>query len=451
MARGEVNSRLALIFTCALLLPFCCVVQGRAGDSATTSNPSFSDIQFKATHNSYRCPDLPSVQITKYNVWEIELDFGVLPDSPEFVVGHDGPEPKAGLRTLQDWILDIREAMSEIAHPIILKLEAKTKDTSGPFTKRRWTSADEWGNWQARLRDDLIDWLGEDICLTRAKFEADYASVWPSIEELAGKVIITLQDNNNNRDIDTGTEWFFIGDVPGLTAAWPEGHPIHNPTEFGRAVKSGANRLIMDNEYREPWSNIFVHPPVPCYVCPTFSGPQWGTMAYPFKSVAHALNANWTYSGLPLTGQAVILPDNCTSAVNEDSRITIHSGSVIEPPLEERIVYMIAFSIQDVQQAQTDDSIWYVIEGEKRKMSEILFDKPENNPARAGIGLSWYASDDLGFLKKITVRVAGDDDLAVERIIITCSSGKRYVADVSCWIGEDHGNPVTIPLLTGDQ
>ncbi len=55
---------------------------------------SLSNISFKATHNSYQRKDSPTVQILEYNVWECELDFGVLPNSAELIVGHNGPEPK---------------------------------------------------------------------------------------------------------------------------------------------------------------------------------------------------------------------------------------------------------------------------------------------------------------------------------------------------------------------
>ncbi len=451
MPRHQLHFKPALWFWCILVLSLCCGTHGPAEGDSAAREVSLGDVQFKATHNSYRLPDLPSVQIIHYNVWEIELDFGMISDPPEFVVGHDGPEPKGGLRSLRDWILDIKKATSSVAHPIILKLEAKTKDRSGPFKKRHWLPVNKWGEWQMRLRDHLITWIGEENWITRRKFENRYSSEWPSIGELAGKFIITIQDNNDNRDIDFQTVWFFVGEVPGLVAAWPDDHPIHGPTEFGRSVKCGANRLIMDDEYRESWSNIFVHPPVPCYVCPSCSGPQWGTMAYPFHSVAHAMNAHWTYSGLPLSGQAVMPSDNCSVPSTEDRRISIHPGSMIEPSPEGKTACMVALSIWDVKHAQTDDSIWYEIEGGKGRTAEVLFGRPENNPARAGFSIARYDSVALGEPRSITIRISGDDDIAIDMIVITCSVSGRYIGDMIGWIGDDHVNPVTIPLSPCDQ
>ena len=83
-------------------------------------------------------------------------------------------------------------------------------------------------------------------------------SKWPSVSGLAGKVIVTLQDSDDDRDIDKGSDWFFGRDIPGLTAVWP---PIDNEAGFNSALQSGENRLTMDDGYRRAWPSH--HPTSP--------------------------------------------------------------------------------------------------------------------------------------------------------------------------------------------
>ena len=215
---------------------------------------SFSEVQFKATHNSYHLDDPPNVLIDKYDSWEIELDFGIPFDAVDFTVGHDGPEPRHGLGSLGDWVRNMLSAKSRSDHPVILKLEAKSHKPCSPFRFPSFQCADNWGeNWQSRLRDSLLAWIGEDNWITRHQFESEMESVWPSVSELAGKVIVTLQDSNDDRDIDTTSASFFGRDVPGLTAAWP---PLETEAKFKAALESGANRLTVDDSYKEPWAEI---------------------------------------------------------------------------------------------------------------------------------------------------------------------------------------------------
>ena len=221
-------------------------------DSSSAS--SLSDYQFKATHNSYHLDDPPNVLIDKYDVWEIELDFGIPFDKEDFIVGHDGPEPKHGLETLGDWVRNMLLAESRSDQPIILKLEAKTHKPCSPFRFPSFQCADNWGDiWQDRLRDSLQLWIGESDWITSREFEDEFKSAWPSVSELVGKVIVTLQDSHDDRDIDTTSACFFGRDIPGLTAAWP---PIETKTEFKTALESSVNRLTMDDAYNQSWAII---------------------------------------------------------------------------------------------------------------------------------------------------------------------------------------------------
>ena len=209
-------------------------------------------MSFKATHNSYHLPDRPDVQIDRYDVWEIELDFGVGYDSPDFVVGHDCPEPKHGLYSLGDWVRCALDADSLTKHPLILKLEAKTHELCGQLRFPSFKCVDDWGvDWQARLADSLTVWIGHDRWVTPTVYREELEGEWPEVAQLAGRVIVTLQDSNDDKDIDSTDSRFFGRDIPGLTAAWP---PIDDESSYRKSLAAGVNRLIMDGGYRETWS-----------------------------------------------------------------------------------------------------------------------------------------------------------------------------------------------------
>ncbi len=217
-----------------------------------TRDRSLADCKFKATHNSYKLDDSPSALVDKYDVWEIELDFGIPFDADDFIVGHDGPESKHDLISLGDWVRNVLSAKSRSGHPLILKLEAKTHKPCSLFRFPSFQCVDNWGDdWQIRLRDSLLVWIGEPNWITRGRFENDLDSTWPSVSDLVGKVIVTLQDSNDDRDIDTSSVSFLGRNIPGLIAAWP---PIDTETEFKDAIESGVNRLTMDDAYNQPWA-----------------------------------------------------------------------------------------------------------------------------------------------------------------------------------------------------
>jgi hypothetical protein len=216
------------------------------------NGPALDQVQFKATHNSYNLPDAPNVQIDKYDVWEIELDFGIPFDSPDFIVGHDGPKPKHKLSSLGDWIRNALSAESLSVHPLIIKLEAKTTKPCSPFRFPSFQCGASWDRgWQARLRDSLRSWIGDTSWITPQKFRTELHGQWPSVRDLVGKVIITLQDSNNDRDIQSNNDYFFPREIPGITAVWP---PITNEAGLVDAMRSGRNRLTMDDAYRRAWS-----------------------------------------------------------------------------------------------------------------------------------------------------------------------------------------------------
>ncbi len=226
-----------------MLLPAVCL----CADSLT-----LDQIQFKATHNSYDLPDPPRVQIDKFDVWEIELDFGIPFDSPDFEVGHSGPKPRHHLSSLGDWVRNALSAESLSVHPLIIKLEAKTTKPCSPFRFPSFQCADNWDkDWQLRLRDSLKDWIGDDRWITPQVLQDKMQGNWPSVKELAGKVIVTLQDSNGDRDIEAESDYFFPRDIPKLRASWP---PISDESGYIRAAQSGFNRLTMDGAYRRPWT-----------------------------------------------------------------------------------------------------------------------------------------------------------------------------------------------------
>lgn len=238
-----VTAAATLLFSCTSLF---------ANDTAAAHSPRLDQIQFKATHNSYRLADPPRVQIDRHDIWEIELDFGIAYDSEDFLVGHDRPEPGHGFRSLGEWVRDILSAESLTVHPIIIKLEAKTAKPCSQLRIPSFRCVGSWGeDWQRRLRDSLLVWIGKQNCITPTRFESEFGGRWPAIEKLAGKVIVTLQDSNDDRDIDTATSFFFGREIPQLRAV---SSPIKTPAEFELALRSGANRLTLDNAYSKTWA-----------------------------------------------------------------------------------------------------------------------------------------------------------------------------------------------------
>jgi len=345
-----------LIGSYILLLNTAYAQQNMAFPAEVLNRP-LNEIQFKATHNSYWLDHSPDRQIDQYNVWEIELDFGALSPS-ELVVGHDGPEPKFNLWYLRDWVNNVKAANSLKYHPIILKLEAKTRDSCGDFTCIGccwgWPDVKDWGNWQQTLTDELIATIGLQNWFTSDEYEK---TGWLSVQQLKGKFIISLQDNNEgpdaNKDIqDKDSPYFFIGGVP-LGAFGP----INNPSEMGRALKSDASRLTFDDGYKEPWSNVLVHSPLPSWVDPLLrpqAKGQWGTILDPFQTVGHAINASWTRKGGPTSQVINLFTGNYADKVTISTPVELRNKNGTVTIGGKNVAYTITLSLMDEHEAGTD-------------------------------------------------------------------------------------------------
>jgi hypothetical protein len=372
---------------------------------ADVLNLPLNQIQFKATHNSYWLHHSPSRLIDDYNVWEIELDFGALSPS-ELVVGHDGPEGKF-YWYLRDYVKDIKAANSLQYHPIILKLEAKIST---------WGNVNEWGDWQATLRNELWQTIGPDNWITKTRFKTEYNSKWRSARELKRKFIITLQDDDDDKYIQDPDSLFFIRDVPQLMR-WPlpsaEFSPIKNATEFGRALKANVNRLIMDDGYREPWSNVLMHPPLPSWVDPlrTQAEGQWGTILDPFQTIGHAINASWTRDGEPISQVITLFAGNYNEKVTISTPVEFSTRNGPVTIGGKNVAYTIILSSVDEHEAGTKSPINVSLHGDKGSTGDYTLENPKDHLGRevyldrAGAETFWITAADVGVLQSITIGV----------------------------------------------
>ena len=410
---------------------------------AEVLNSPLNKIQFKAAHNAYWLDRSPKELIDDYNVWELELDFGIVDDPSQLIVGHDGPEPKFGFRLLRDWVNNAKIANALQHRPILLMLEAKTQDSCGDSTCviccRTWAPVERWGNWQQTLTNDLLATIGLENWITRAKFESEYHSTWPSAKELAGKFIISLHDNNSGKDIqDPASPYFFIGDVP-ISAVGI----INNPSDMGRALKSNASRLFFDGGYKEPWSNVLVHSPLPSAVNSSHAGWQWGTAFEPFQTIGHAINASWTRNGDP-TAQIIAL-----NAGNYDEKVTISTPAEFRTPLGpvtirgQQVAYTIILSLLDVNEAGTNDPVYVRLHGANGSTGDYVLDNPKIFLDRAGAETFWITAADVGALQAITIGVQGGDDIAIDDIIVISATTGRKAVHAGAWVGDDNGSPKT--------
>lgn len=444
------NHLLPLISSYVLLLNASYAQQNLAFPAEVLNRP-LNQIQFKATHNSYQFNHRPVELIDDYNVWELELDFGVPRNSSEFIVGHNCPEDNDfGLRSLRDWILNAKSANSRQYHPIILKLEAKTRDSCAdfdPFCDWCWDTVDKWRNWQTRLTDELRATIEEKNWVTQDTFKMNFNSTWPSARRLAGKFIVMLIDNNGGKDIqDKNSPYFFFGDLPELRAWSPksgEWRPIKNAADFGYALKENFNRLIMDDGYKEPWSNVLVHSPLPSAVNSLHKGWQWGTAFQPFQTIGHAINASWMHNGGPTT-QIIAL-----NAGNYDEKVTISTPVEFRTPLGsvtiggKNVAYTITLSVMDVADAGTNSPVYMHLRGANGSTGDYLLKNPKTYFDRAGAETFWITAADVGVLQSITIGVQGDDDVYIDDIIVVSATTGRKAVHAGAWIGNDNGSPKT--------
>jgi len=417
---------------------------------ADVLNLPLNQIQFKATHNSYFLDHPPVQLIDHYNVWEIELDFGILrtpPNSSEFIVGHNYPEPKHGLRSLREWVLDIARANSLQYHPIILKLEAKTKDSCNDFDPTcawDWAPIDQWKDWQERLTNELKLLIGEENWITRTEFDME---IKRSVQELARKFIIILIDNNHGNDIqDRSSPYFFFGDPPQLTTWSPKSgdwRPINNAADFGYALKKGFNRLIMDDEYKEPWSNVLVHSPLPAVVNSSYTRWHWGTVFEPFQTVGHAINASWTREGKPTSQVINILAGNYSDKVTISTPAELRSRNGTVTIGGKNVAYTITLSLMDVADAGTNSPVYMHLRGANGSTGDYLLENPKTYFDRAGAETFWITAADVGVLQSITIGVQGSDDVYIDDIIVVSATTGWKKVHAGAWIGDDNGTPKT--------
>jgi hypothetical protein len=417
---------------------------------AEVLNLRLDQIQFKATHNSYFLDHPPAQLIDHYNVWEIELDFGILrtpPNSSEFIVGHNYPEPKHGLRSLRDWVLDITLANSLKYHPIILKLEAKTKDSCNDFDPTcdwDWATIDKWGDWQDRLFRELRDAIGLENWFTSAEYKT---KGWLSAQQLKGKFIIMLIDNNGNNDIQyRDSPYFFIGDPPQLTAWSPKSgdwRPIKNATDFGYALKKGFSRLIMDGGYQEPWSNVLVHSSLPSIVNSSYVEWHWGTVFEPFQTIGHAINASWTGNGDPTHQIINIFSGNYSDKVTISTPTELHSKNGTVTIGGKNVAYTVTLTLMDEHEAGTNSPVYVRLHGDKGSTGDHGLVNPKVYLDRAGAETFWITAADVGVLQSITIGVLDDDDMKIDDIIVVSATTGRKKVHVGDWVGDQHGTPKT--------
>lgn len=448
---------LSIIGSYILLLTASYAQQNMAYPADVMNSP-LNQIQFKATHNSYFLDHPPVQLIDHYNVWEIELDFGILrtpPNSSEFIVGHNDPDPKHGLHSLRDWVLDITLANSLQYHPIILKLEAKTINSCNgwnPICTWDWDTVDKWGNWQERLTNELLATIGRQNWFTSAEFNP--ATGWPTVQQLAGKFIISLQDNNAGKDIQNpNSPDFFFPQFEGkgipLTDWSPKSgdwRPIESTADFGYALKKGFNRLIMDGGYKEPWSNVLVHSPLPSIVNSSYAGWHWGTIFEPFQTVGHAINASWTGEGKPTSQIINIFAGNYSDKVTISTPAELQSKNGTVTIGGKNVAYTITLSLDEHEDAGTDSPnspVYVRLHGTKGSTGDYGLENPKVYLDRAGAETFWITAADVGVLQSITVGVQGRDDIYFDDIIVVSATTGWKKVHAGAWIGDDNGTPKT--------
>ncbi len=124
--------------------------------------------------------------------------------------------------TLREWLVHIKNASQDLSHPIIIKLETKTKDQSGIFKGWDWAPVEDWGDWQDRLVAVVRNVFGDSLLITKGEFIESYHS----------------------------SNFFLIETIEGLTSTLDYGKIIHSQKDYREALKKGVNRLVMNDAYR---------------------------------------------------------------------------------------------------------------------------------------------------------------------------------------------------------
>lgn len=291
-------------------------------------------LAIKGTHNSYACcggqggfppftwwdnscpviHNPPYEQMDDWNVWAFELDFSVklVNGNPTLIVGHNGSQgddtwatPDWGV-TLREYLVAMRDAQSFPYRPVIVK-----------FEKKEWGSNedDAFGDaaiWGAMLDALLLDVFTSDNIYGPNAF-ATNSNSWPSVPQLAGKIIPYANGPSYS------SQWVF-GNEP--LARWPIDFDSYiNSNQRNAAAQSGQWVIIASDQYQEVWTFDFTAPPNPIVVkqgtppifsvtnlyghsCGDFNDVgksflawQQGTFRFPFNHIAESVDkafSGWT-------------------------------------------------------------------------------------------------------------------------------------------------------------
>jgi hypothetical protein len=293
-------------------------------------------------HNS------PAEQIDDWGAWA--LDFGAVIENGDTVlfVGHNGPngedtwtDPRWG-KYLEDFLESIRDtrSMRERYRPVFIYLEKKTG--------QNWPKIDISQRWTSLVEDILLRVFGRDNIFG----PADLVNGWPTVPELAGKVIpVCITDCKSSNLI-------FSGDPSGLTRVGPPGgfDVYTDSTQMAAQKGEGEGIILASDQYQDNWSFSLCSPPNPLYVKPLPLIPNYmvinaighpcggctrdphdincvffvnrvGTFRFPYRTVLEAYNRGKDFPGWTI----LINPGNYRETMVMDKTVTLKAdgGTVI--------------------------------------------------------------------------------------------------------------------------
>lgn len=320
------------------------------------SQAPLDQLKFKGTHNSYACcggetcivfwcnwdnscPVMHNPlgeQIDDYGVWALELDFSVevVNGSPVLYVGHNDSQgietwshPDWGV-TLRDFLIDIRNARAFPFRPVMVFFDYK--DWGHPDYNSE-------GAWGPVLHALVLEVFGESGIFGPGAFAANN-SQWPTVPELAGKVI--------PYNSFYGSDYLF-GGAP--FSRWIK-DDYTNASQRASMILSGNYTIISPDQYQENWTFDLTAPPNPVYVqsgapesfqvvnqyghdCDSdpynvgrpFQVSQQGTFRFPFNQVGEAVNK--AEPGWTILIQAGSYPETLT--ISKPLTLMANGGDVV--------------------------------------------------------------------------------------------------------------------------
>ena len=455
----------------------------KAGDCSTVTLPPF-----RATHNSYWLDHSPRDLIDRFNVWEIEIDFGI--KGGEWKVGHDDVQSNHGLTTLAEWIHNISLADAANYHPVFIKLEAKNPHehcdwpfcgTPGPGWG--WNEWYDWpSDWPAQVAAIVKNALGRggadgglftpaELSAWRSQDPGQRNGQWPPFEEVLanGPFVVCLINN----DPSSGSHPDFFDPYYGGLGPNSE-RPGNEQDMFHDLIGAGMKRITLDGEYQAHWSNIGVHPPVPMHVNPAlWPDPanyhySWGVPDNPFYMVGHAANASVIMPTLyDRDGNyAIPAPEEAEGRLasarlalqpaTHSERVAFRTPIVLTAAAGTAsvggpgpVAYTIWIQLSDVHEGGTDTGVTIEVVGDRGSTTFPAWsdplDDPSNNFERGTIDVFWYHDTDVGTIQEIRLGAQGDDDIRVDCVYVDSATTGRYFFNVDTWIGEDNPpNPRTL-------